>query len=70
MPCRWACSITSPRKLPGLPESAVLHQLAVHHHQRLGNRPLEAGRLFGFIVGEGEEELPQPGVALAIVFVA
>ena len=65
-----ACSMTSPRKLPGLPERAVLHQLAVHHHERLRNRPLEVGRLVGFVVGESEEELPQPGVALPVVFVA
>ena len=43
----------------GLPESnSLARRLTVHHHERLGNGPLKAGRFFGFIVGEGEEELP------------
>ena len=53
-----------------LAREGLLHQLAVHHHQRLGDRPLEARRFLGLVVGEGEEELPQPGVALAVAVVA
>ncbi len=42
----------------------LLHQLAVHHHQGLGNRPLEARPLVPLVVGEGEDELVEPLVAL------
>ena len=56
----------SSRKLPGLARERVLHQLAVHHHEGLGDGPLEARRLVSLVVAEGEEELAQPGVALLI----
>ena len=62
--------MTSHRKLPGLHGDRRLHELAVHHHERLGNGALKAGRFLGFIVGEGEDELPQPGVTPPVAVVA
>ena len=38
--------------------------------ERLGNGPLKAGRFLGFIVGEGEDELLQPGVTPPVALVA
>ena len=54
----------------GLAREGFLHQLAVHHHEGLGNRPLEARRLLALVVGEGEEELAEPLVALPVAAVA
>ena len=43
-----------------------MHQLAVHHHEGLGDGPLEARRLVSLVVAEGEEELAEPGVSLLV----
>ena len=60
---RWARSTRLARKLPGSAPGGLLHQLAVHHHQGLGDGPLEARALVRLVVGEGEHELAEPSVA-------
>ena len=70
LPCRWACSIDFAQEAARLAGERRLHELTVHHHERLGNGSLKAGRFFGFIVGEGEEELPHPGITPPVAVVA
>src|SRR5271166_2151598 len=50
----------------GLAGERITQQLAVHHHERLGDCALKTRCLFPLVIAEGEEELPQPGVSLLI----
>src|SRR5262249_46910342 len=54
------------KERPRLAREGILHQLSVHHHQGLWDRPLEAGRLIPLVVAEGEEELTEPGIPLLV----
>src|SRR5271157_1998033 len=57
---------TAGQEASGLAGERITQELAVHHHERLGDRALKIRCLFPLVIAEGEEELPQPGVSLLI----
>src|SRR5271157_1771392 len=57
---------TAGQEAAGLAGERIAHELAVHHHERLGDCALKIRGLFPLVIAEGEEELPQPGVSVLI----